>query len=438
LINRGVTLHSLQRYEDALADYDKLLAVKPEHAGAWNNRGIALQYARRFEDALASYDKALVIAPDYAEAWNNRGIVLLLLKRPAEALASHDKALALKPDYADAWNHRGATLQRLGDFEGALASLDKALAIAPDYAGALQNLGQLLCESNRVEEGLAVLTRHAALVHKARAANANKPIPPHKARHDQEQRDYLAGGKAGAGDPSIDSLFHLADGSRVASPAVNPGNTADDIAAQWNQSRPQVVVIDDFLTQDALQKLREFCLGSTVWRQSYDNGYMGAMPQDGFACPLLAQIADELRAAFPAIFADHPLCYLWGFKYDSTLKGINVHADGAVVNVNFWITPDEANLDPQSGGLVVWDADAPPDWDFDKYNGDAEASRDFLARTGAKPMTIPYRANRAVIFDSDLFHETDRIVFQEGYENRRINITLLYGRRPQQGALPES
>jgi hypothetical protein len=34
-----------------------------------------------------------------------------------------------------------------------------------------------------------------------------------------------------------------------------------------------------------------------------------------------------------------------------------------------------------------------------------------------------------VIFDSNLFHATDRIAFRPGYTNRRINITLLYGRR---------
>jgi len=42
---------------------------------------------------------------------------------------------------------------------------------------------------------------------------------------------------------------------------------------------------------------------------------------------------------------------------------------------------------------------------------------------------VPYRANRAVIFDSNLFHKTDRIRFAPGYENRRVNITMLYGRR---------
>ena len=155
----------------------------------------------------------------------------------------------------------------------------------------------------------------------------------------------------------------------------------------------------------------------------------GARPQSGFACPLLAQIAGELAQAYPAIFQDHPLLFAWAFKYQQGMSGTRVHADFAAVNVNFWLTPDEANLDPESGGLLVWDKAAPPEWDFAKFNGDYAAIRDFLAQSGARKITIPHRANRAVIFDSNLFHKTDRISFAEGYENRRINITMLYGRR---------
>jgi hypothetical protein len=195
-----------------------------------------------------------------------------------------------------------------------------------------------------------------------------------------------------------------------------------------------LVVIDNLLTDTALQKLRDFCWDATMWRTPYPRGYLGAMPETGFAAPLLAQIADELRDTFPAILAGQPLRYLWGFKYDSTLPGIKIHADFAAVNVNFWITPDEANLDPDHGGLVIWDVSAPLDWNFDQYNGDTEAARAFLAREGAKSITVPYRSNRAVIFDSDLFHETDEIRFKQGYYNRRINVTMLYGRRKFSGA----
>ena len=60
---------------------------------------------------------------------------------------------------------------------------------------------------------------------------------------------------------------------------------------------------------------------------------------------------------------------------------------------------------------------------------DKPAAREFLAQVGAQSVTIPYRSNRAVIFEPCLFHEMDRIVFKEGYLNRRINITLFYGER---------
>jgi hypothetical protein len=106
-----------------------------------------------------------------------------------------------------------------------------------------------------------------------------------------------------------------------------------------------------------------------------------------------------------------------------------MHADQAAVNVNFWIAPEDASLDPGTGGLVVWDVKAPLDWNFARYNADEAAIRAFLAEKSAKPIVVPHRANRAVIFDSDLFHETDKIAFREGYENRRTNVTMLYGRR---------
>jgi hypothetical protein len=41
---------------------------------------------------------------------------------------------------------------------------------------------------------------------------------------------------------------------------------------------------------------------------------------------------------------------------------------------------------------------------------------------------VPYRENRAVLFDSRLFHYSDAPKFAQGYENYRINVTLLFGR----------
>ncbi|MEG3978334.1 tetratricopeptide repeat protein, partial [Microcoleus sp. herbarium8] len=43
---------------------DKALEFKPDDYEAWYNRGIALHNLGRFKDAIASYDKALKIKPD--------------------------------------------------------------------------------------------------------------------------------------------------------------------------------------------------------------------------------------------------------------------------------------------------------------------------------------------------------------------------------------
>ena len=418
LLNYGNVLKNMGRFEDALASYDRALAARPDFADALFNRGNALREMKRPVEAVASYDRVLALRPDHEGALVNRGNALHELKREDEALASFDRALAQNSNNAETWKNRGITLRVLTRFGEALASFDRALALRPGSPELLNYRGHVLCESDRVAEGFAVFRQAAE---NSDAGNGPGMLP-HKARHDAEQQAWL--GKRAR----VDGPLFLDGGEKLAVPAINPAN-AEKVSAEWLASNQQLVVIDNLLTPEALSRLRRFCLGSNVWRQAYKDGYLGAFPEHGFAAPLLAQIADEFRDTFPAIFGGHPLRYLWAFKYDSAMSGIQIHADEAAVNVNFWITPDEANLDPAHGGLVVWNKAAPLDWDFDKYNGDVESPRSFLKSVGATSVTVPYRANRAVIFDSDLFHETDTIRFQEGYENRRINVTLLYGRR---------
>jgi tetratricopeptide (TPR) repeat protein len=419
--DRGNILWSLGRDEDARVCYEKVLHFRPRNVEALNNLGNVLRSQRRFQEALLRYDKALAENPGLAETLSNRGVTLLELGRFAEALVSLDQSLKLNPELAEAWNNRGDVLRAMNRPDDALASFDHALSLSPAYPAALNNRAKLLCEADRIAEGFDSFLQAAALAYGEAQTGLQ---PEHKVAHDAAQRLYLADcGQA------PDTGLHLYEGARLPHAALQAANWREEVADRWETASPQVAVIDNFLTTKGLAALQRFCWRSTIWRRAYDGGYLGAFPESGFACPLLAQIAEELRDVLPAVFAGHPLRYLWAFKYDSKGAGTHVHADEAAVNVNFWITPDDANRDPESGGLVVWNKAASPDWDFSRFNADAEASNAFLARSDAKPTTIPYRANRAVIFNSNLFHQTDRFDFAPGYLNRRINITLLYGRR---------
>lgn len=207
---------------------------------------------------------------------------------------------------------------------------------------------------------------------------------------------------------------------------LNPDFDFAAAEAAYLAGDPQLVVIDQMLQPDACEALLHFCQKSTIWHDDQrPGGYLGAYMDDGFSCDLLYQIAYDLRDAMPGVFKGLPLKHMWAYKYDSRREGIGIHADGASVNVNFWITPDSANLEPETGGLLIYPERAPEDWDFRDYNQDTQKAEAAVA--GKKPIRVSYAQNRAVIFDSRLFHATDKFHFRDEYLLRRINITLLYG-----------
>jgi tetratricopeptide (TPR) repeat protein len=53
------------------------LQIKPDSTNAMVNRGNALRYLGRFDEAIASFDRALAIEPELAEAHWNKGLLLL-------------------------------------------------------------------------------------------------------------------------------------------------------------------------------------------------------------------------------------------------------------------------------------------------------------------------------------------------------------------------
>jgi Flp pilus assembly protein TadD len=157
LIKLGNILSADRRYENAIAAYDKALAIKPDYHEDWNNRGIALGQIGRTEEEIAAYDKALAIKPDYHEDWNNRGIALGQIGRTEEEIAAYDKALAIKPDYHEAWNNRGIALGQIGRTEEAIAAFDQALAIKPDAPPVIYNKACIYALQQQIDLALQYL-----------------------------------------------------------------------------------------------------------------------------------------------------------------------------------------------------------------------------------------------------------------------------------------
>jgi putative peptide zinc metalloprotease protein len=131
-LEKGLTLCALSRYEEALAAFEKSLALETRNPRAWYNKGLTLATLGRYEEALAAYDAALKVDEARAFIWLQKGLALTALERHAEALAALDRAVELDPTDAIAWQHRGAALYRLGRFEAALAAYDRTLELDDD------------------------------------------------------------------------------------------------------------------------------------------------------------------------------------------------------------------------------------------------------------------------------------------------------------------
>lgn len=188
-----------------------------------------------------------------------------------------------------------------------------------------------------------------------------------------------------------------------------------------------LVVIDHFFSLEGLAELWTYALEAPCFR-SLRPGYLGAFPADGCVHPIIRRVAESLEEKMPAVLERHHLTRWWLFKYFSCgSSGIGIHADDAAVNVNIWLTPDQACR--RGGGLDIYRSVPPPgSWtgDHNRVSGnDMDGWRQALAQGGVDH--VKYKQNRACIFVSDRFHESEPFDFDEKLP--RVNLTLLFGDR---------
>ena len=111
--NRGTGLQKPGSYTEAVATYDRVIAINTNYADAWHNRGITLNKLGRYTEATESFGREKVINPNIVNAWYNRGIALYELGLYSDAVESFDKAIAINPNDADAIKNRQITLEAL-------------------------------------------------------------------------------------------------------------------------------------------------------------------------------------------------------------------------------------------------------------------------------------------------------------------------------------
>lgn len=194
-----------QRLVDALALFERAIALDGALASAHVNRALVLLTMGRVQEALPSADRAIALSADSPEAWNLRGQVLGTLQRPREALACFERALALRPSFAEAAANRAIAMGALqGGRSQALAGYDEAAANAPGFAAAHVNRGNALFALGRNDEALAAFERALAIDPRdAHVLVRRGAVLAYMKRHGEAAADFE---RARAIDPGLPAL----------------------------------------------------------------------------------------------------------------------------------------------------------------------------------------------------------------------------------------
>ncbi|MCE2502272.1 MAG: tetratricopeptide repeat protein [Dehalococcoidia bacterium] len=108
-------------YADAIAYYDRAIALAPDDADAYHSRGIAKDGQGDYAGAIADFDRAIALAPDDADAYHNRGVTKAEQGDYAGAIVDYDRVIALDPDNVAVYDDRAVAKAAQGDHAGAIA-----------------------------------------------------------------------------------------------------------------------------------------------------------------------------------------------------------------------------------------------------------------------------------------------------------------------------
>jgi tetratricopeptide (TPR) repeat protein len=105
----------------------------------------------RWEAAVEAYERVVAIDPGYAAAWNNLGLLEHRMGRYERAGDCYEKALGADESCCQAAFNLGSLHEDLGDLTAATAWYRRALELEPDYADAHFNLAGVLAKSGRTQ-----------------------------------------------------------------------------------------------------------------------------------------------------------------------------------------------------------------------------------------------------------------------------------------------
>ena len=126
-------------FETGLISLNMILDNNPNDVPAIYYKGIALGELGKNEEAIQQYDKVIAIDPNYLNALNNKAFALSELGKNEEALSIISPVVEINPNNEDYLSTIAFILYNLGRYEEAKSYYSDAIAVNPDLIESLSN-----------------------------------------------------------------------------------------------------------------------------------------------------------------------------------------------------------------------------------------------------------------------------------------------------------
>lgn len=159
----GLKALEARKYQEAAEHFARAWQADPNDYGALFHLALAHSLVGKDTEAIAEYQKVLELKPGLYEAQLNLGILLLRQKRAAEAQTYLRAAAQQKPDQARPRLHLGLALLETGDARSAAEALQAALERDPTSALAHLGLARALAREGMLDKAALHFRKAAEL-----------------------------------------------------------------------------------------------------------------------------------------------------------------------------------------------------------------------------------------------------------------------------------
>jgi Tfp pilus assembly protein PilF len=144
-----------ERVDAAERCFREAVAANENYAEAWSGLADVFESRNDLREAIANYEKALALKPDLVYTLLNAGQCADKLNQQTKAEEWYRRALGLDPQSPDAANGVGLALAKQGHAEEARKYFEQAIAARHDYSAAINNLGVLYLHEGKVNDAIA-------------------------------------------------------------------------------------------------------------------------------------------------------------------------------------------------------------------------------------------------------------------------------------------